>query len=92
MVTYVSPEELEMACPYANILGKPGHGVHEQRFMGLALNDTIATFIVALLTMWAFSVPLLYAFLGLFIAGEILHYIFGVNTAFLKIIGIVPYS
>jgi hypothetical protein len=81
-----------MSCPYANILGTPGEGVHAQRFLGLALNDTIATLVVALLTTWFFNVPLLYSILGWFVAGEVLHYAFGVNTAFLKMIGITPCS
>jgi len=79
-----------MSCPYANILGIPGQGVHAQRFLGLALNDTIATLVAALLTKWVFDIPLLYSTLGWFVAGEILHYIFGVNSAFLKMIGITP--
>jgi hypothetical protein len=79
-----------MSCPYANILGTPGQGVHAQRFLGLALNDTIATLVVALLTSWIFKVSLLYSILGWFIAGEALHYTLGVNTAFLKMIGVTP--
>jgi hypothetical protein len=77
-----------MPCPYANILGVPGEGVHAQRFMGLALNDTIATIIAALITSFVFNVSFLYSLLGWFIGGEILHYAFGVNTAFLTMIGI----
>lgn len=80
-----------MSCPYANILGTPGQGVHAQRFLGLALNDTIATLVAALLTKWFFDVPLLYSILGWFVAGEVLHYVFGVDTAFLKMIGIKPH-
>jgi hypothetical protein len=80
-----------MSCPYANILGTPGEGVHAQRFLGLALNDTIATLVAALLTKWFFDVPLLYSILGWFVAGEFLHYAFGVDTAFLKMIGVRPY-
>ena len=80
-----------MSCPYANILGTPGEGVHAQRFLGLALNDTIATLVAALLTKWFFDVPLLYSILGWFIAGEVLHYALGVDTAFLKMIGLRPY-
>jgi hypothetical protein len=80
-----------MSCPYADALGTPGEGVHAQRFLGLALNDTIATLVVALLTKWFFDVPLLYSILAWFIAGELLHYAFGVDTAFLKMIGIKPY-
>jgi hypothetical protein len=80
-----------MSCPYSNILGTPGEGVHKQRFLGLALNDTIATLVAALLTKWFFDVPLLYSIIGWFVAGEVLHYAFGVDTAFLKMIGIKPY-
>jgi len=79
-----------MSCPYAHILGVPGEGVHAQRFMGLALNDTIATIVAALLTAWIFKVSLLYSVIGWFVAGEVLHYAFGVNTAFLKMLGITP--
>lgn len=81
-----------MSCPYANILGVPGEGVHAQRFMGLALNDTIATLVAALITSWLFNVSLLYSIIGWFILGELLHYAFGVNTAFLKMIGITACS
>jgi hypothetical protein len=79
-----------MSCPYAHILGVPGEGVHAQRFMGLALNDTIATVVAALLTAWIFKISFLYSVIGWFVAGEILHYVFGVNTAFLKMLGITP--
>lgn len=79
-----------MSCPYAHALGVPGEGVHAQRFMGLALNDTLATIIAALLTALIFNVSFLYSLIGWFVAGEVLHYAFGVNTAFLKMIGITP--
>uniref|UniRef100_A0A6C0APL3 Uncharacterized protein n=1 Tax=viral metagenome TaxID=1070528 RepID=A0A6C0APL3_9ZZZZ len=79
-----------MPCPYANALGIPGQGVHAQRFMGLALNDTIATVVAALLTAWLFNISFLYSMIGWFVGGEVLHYAFGVNTAFLKMIGITP--
>jgi hypothetical protein len=79
-----------MSCPYAHALGVPGEGVHAQRFMGLALNDTIATVVVALLTAWIFKISLLYSLIGWVVAGEVLHYVFGVNTAFLKMLGITP--
>ena len=79
-----------MSCPYAHALGVPGEGVHAQRFMGIALNDTIATIVAALLTAWIFKISFLYSVIGWFVAGEILHYAFGVNTAFLKMLGITP--
>ena len=30
-----------MPCKYADILGKPGEGVHSKRFYGFALNDIL---------------------------------------------------
>jgi hypothetical protein len=77
-----------MPCPYAHILGIPGEGVHAKRIFGLAFNDMLATIIAALLTSLLFKVPILSSLLWWFVAGEVLHYIFGVNTAFLKMIGV----
>jgi uncharacterized membrane-anchored protein YitT (DUF2179 family) len=79
-----------MSCPYSTLLGIPGQGVHAARIFGIALNDTLMTIAAAALTSYFFGMNLLYSFLAWFIAGEILHYIFGVNTAFLAMIGIVP--
>jgi len=79
-----------MPCPYAYILGIPGQGVHAKRIWGLSFNDILATIIVAVLTSLLFKVPILSSLIGWFVAGEILHYLFGVNTAFLKMIGITP--
>jgi hypothetical protein len=56
--------------------------------MGIALNDTLMTIVAALITAFIFRIPVLYSILGWFVIGEILHYLFGVNTAFLKMIGI----
>jgi hypothetical protein len=79
-----------MACPYSTLLGIPGQGVHAARFLGLALNDTLMTLIAAALTSFFFKIHILTSLVAWFIAGEVLHYIFGVNTAFLKMIGITP--
>lgn len=79
-----------MPCPYSTLLGIPGQGIHAARIFGLALNDTLMTIAAAVLTSFLFNVNLLYSILAWFIIGEILHYIFGVNTAFLAMIGITP--
>ena len=79
-----------MPCPYANALGVPGQGVHAARFLGMALNGWLATIIGAILISLVFQVNILHSFFGLFIGGEILHYIFGVKTAFLTMIGLEP--
>jgi len=79
-----------MPCPYANLLGEPGKGVHEARIFGLAANDTIMTIIAAAITSYTFQIHFLYSFAAWFILGEVLHYIFGTKTAFLKMIGLEP--
>jgi hypothetical protein len=79
-----------MPCPYAHALGVPGQGFHSARFMGIAVNDTLATIVLAFLTTYIVNISFLKSLLGWFILGEILHYWFGTNTAFLKMIHLSP--
>ena len=82
--------KVEMPCPFSTILGVPGQGFHSTRFLGLALYDTIATIVIAIVTSVVFKIPVLYSFIAWFVAGEILHYVFGVDSAFLRYIGMTP--
>jgi tetrahydromethanopterin S-methyltransferase subunit C len=70
-------------CPFANALGVPGTGVHSIRFMGFAIIDVVATILAALLTAYVFDINVWYSLIGWFVAGEVLHWIFGTRTAFL---------
>jgi hypothetical protein len=79
-----------MPCPYANALGVPGQGVHSTRIFGLALNDILMTIIGGILIAFVFDVNVWKSLLGLFVLGEVLHYVFGTRTAFLTMIGITP--
>jgi hypothetical protein len=79
-----------MSCPYANLLGVPEQGVHSPRIAGLARNDILMTILISIVTAWVFNISFFYSFSAWFILGEVLHYVFGVNTAFLRMIGIVP--
>lgn len=79
-----------MPCPYATVLGIRGQGVHSKRFLGMALNDILATIVAALMTSYFFNVSLLYSLLGWFLAGEVFHIAFGVDTAFLEYVGLKP--
>lgn len=79
-----------MPCPYANALGVPGEGVHAKRIFGLAFNDIIATIIGAIVFAFLFRVPVWASLIFWFIVGEVLHYVFGTQTAFLKMIGMEP--
>ena len=54
--------------------------------MGFALNDIIATIVVAILTSYLWNISFLYSLLGWFVLGEVLHYVFCVDTAFLDLL------
>ena len=77
-----------MKCPYKFIFGKPKTGFHSTRVFGLALGDTFGTILLGILFSYLFHVSLFYSIVGMFILGEILHYLFGVQTAFLDMIRI----
>jgi hypothetical protein len=79
-----------MSCPYANVLGVPGEGVHAARIFGIAQNDLIMTIIAAIITAYALNISFLFSFTTWFVAGEVLHYLFGTNTAIIKMIGASP--
>ena len=77
-----------MPCPYANALGIPGQGVHSTRIFGLALFDTFATIVLAIFFAWVFEISVWKSLVFWFILGEVLHYAFGTQTAFLTAVGL----
>jgi len=77
-----------MNCPYKYILGIPEKGFHATRLFGLALNDTLGTIVLALIVSYIYSIPIWKSIVGMFVLGEVLHYLFGVQTAFLTSIDI----
>ena len=75
-------------CPYQYVLGIPGQGVHALRLGGLAFNDTWMTVVAAALIAYFGNYSFWMTLVGLFVLGEVLHYLFGVQTAFLTMIGV----
>lgn len=73
-----------MPCPFASALGIPYKGFHEKRIGDFAYNDMIGTLGLALVTTLLFNINIFTSIIGWFVLGEILHYVFGVNTAFLQ--------
>jgi len=81
---------------YKNLLGIPNEGVHRYRvfnfgnFEGFAIADILMTIISAFVIMWFFTTRTLFKFLFilliLFIFAEICHYIFCVDTAFMRLL------
>jgi len=77
-----------MPCPFANALGVPGEGVHKTRIFGLAAFDIFATIIGAVIFALILKIAIWKSLIFWFVLGEILHYAFGTDTAFLRMIGL----
>jgi hypothetical protein len=73
-------------CKYKNIFGAPNTGAHSYRIFGLAAVDMIGTILIAYFLSLAYKKNFLHVFLGVFIFGEVLHVLFCVDTAFLRMI------
>ena len=73
---------------YKNILGVPKQGFHKSRFLDSAMNDYFGTILLAILLTFFTKIPLVLSTIMLFIVGEILHYLFGVETNTLKYLNI----
>ena len=77
-----------MPCPYANLFGVPGQGVHATRILGIAFVDLFLTILLSLFTAYLTGTSILSNFLVWFVIGEFLHYAAGTQTAFLSMVGI----
>lgn len=73
-----------MSCQFKDSLGVPGEGFHSTRFMGLAVGDTLGTFLLAWIIARLFGLKYLPTLVVLFVLGEVMHWYFCVDTAFLK--------
>jgi hypothetical protein len=76
---------MSSSCPYKFLFGIPEKGVHSYTLFGLAFVDTFLTIIVAFITSYFSGLPFLLSFADWFFLGETLHYVFGTETRFLKL-------
>tara|TARA_B000000557_G_scaffold253505_1_gene242663 strand:+ start:636 stop:887 length:252 start_codon:yes stop_codon:yes gene_type:complete len=80
-----------MKCPYSQykyIFGKPNEGVHSIRFGDTAIVDYLLTIFLAMITTLITKIPLVLTTIVWLIIGIILHFLFGIQTAALKYLGI----
>lgn len=78
-------------CPfstYKNILGTIGEGVHKYKVFNTAMFDYIGTIIIAYITTYFTNIPLVLTTIFWFIAGIVLHILFGVETNTIKYLNI----
>ena len=75
---------MSRSCPFKDIFGKPGTGVHSLRGPGnVAVVDTLLTIIGAFLISKYFQKPFLITLLLFFLLGELLHWVFCADTTFI---------
>ena len=73
-------------CKFRHIFGKEGQGFHEQRFMGIALYDTLGTIGGAWIISKVFKIDFVPTLIGAFIVGIVVHRLFCVNTTINQLI------
>ena len=73
-------------CPYKNAFGELKTGIHSYRIMDVAVLDFLVTAIAAYLITLASGVKFVYSFVGLFLAGILIHRLFCVRTTLDKLI------
>jgi len=69
-----------MSCPYKNVFGEPGEGVHSYRIFDIAVIDVAVTIVAAIIISSSFKISLWLVLGVLFILGIILHRAFCVRT------------
>jgi hypothetical protein len=78
-------------CPFKkfkNALGVPNKGVHRIHILGTAAFDYFLTIIMAFISSYLLSVPLVLSTITWFIMGIVSHILFGVKTDALRVLGI----
>lgn len=73
---------------FRNLLGKVGTGVHSIMIFDVPIVDYFFTAIGAQILSYYLETNLLTTFGVFYVSGQILHYLFGVNTRFFNLIGI----
>ena len=68
-------------CPYKNMFGAPGKGIHATRLFGIAIWDAVMTLVAAVAVAWAADFPMLPTIIAFFLTGIIAHRLFCVRTA-----------
>lgn len=76
---------MKKLCQFKNIFGEPGKGVHRLRFGPFAFIDLLATLVLAGIIGYIFNIDVLLTFVILFIVAQVLHWLFCVNTSFIKL-------
>ena len=75
-----------MLCKYKDLLGKPNQGIHQYRFLGVAIADVTMTVVAAFIISYFSKYNFWLILVILFLTGIILHNIFCVKTTIDKLL------
>ena len=70
---------------FKDLLGKPGEGLHFH-VAGIAIVDVLATILLGWAVSEWFEVNPLWCIGGFFVLGQMLHWVFGVETAVMRLL------
>jgi len=76
------------SCPYKDIFGVPGQGVHSYRFLDTAIVDYVLTIALAAVVTKFTGMPFVLSTILMFVLGIVLHAVFCVSTNTTKYLGI----
>ena len=76
------------SCPYKDILGVPGQGVHSYRFLDTAIVDYILTIFLAAAVSKMTNLPFVLSTILMFVLGIVLHALFCVSTNTTRYLGL----
>jgi hypothetical protein len=77
---------MNLLCQFKDIFGKPEKGFHARRLFGFALWDIIGTIILGFIFFRVTQLELIISILFIFIFGQFFHWLFCVDTAFIKLL------
>jgi hypothetical protein len=80
---------MTLFCGYKNALGEPDKGVHKYRFGGIAIVDFLMTLGLSAFTSYGSGMPLVLTTILWLVFSIVVHYIFCVQSATNKYLGIV---
>ena len=73
-------------CPYKNMFGKVGEGIHSYRILDIAIMDVIQTILGGIFIAWLTKISVYYTIHGAFLLGIIAHRAFCVRTTVDKLL------
>ena len=76
------------SCPYKDMFGVPGQGVHSYRFLDTAIVDYVLTIALAAVVTKFTGMPFVLSTILMFVLGIVLHAVFCVSTNTTKYLGI----